>query len=57
MTHIDLQNILQNKKFIQFYIVPKGSLSNVTYYYNQFRRALFLRANASDIVSLYIIVG
>lgn len=55
MTKIPLKDVLNDKSFVQFYLVPKGSLSNVNYYFNHIDKNLFLRATASDKVSVYVL--
>lgn len=56
MLNIELASFINNKTFINFYLVPTGSLSNVRYYYNHFRKTLFLRAQNSAIVRVYVLV-
>ena len=56
MLNIELASFINNKTFINFYLVPTGSLSNVRYYYNHFRKVLFLRAQNSAVVRVYVLV-
>lgn len=57
MINIEVASFIGDKSFIDFYLIPSGALSDVRYYYNHQRKVLFLRAQCTGTVRVFLVIA